>query len=275
MGRIGIVLMAAWFSLDVLAAVPASSVSQSDGGYGIARFTTDLQKIPSVAGITLNQVPAGTKVKIIHYQDQWVFVQLKNDHRGFVRRTHLTIPQATRGVRHLSFLKSVPVRHRFSSPFPSITAGPSLQLPLEVKTSAQLFSQKIFDIVSSPIIPNLTFVSSNGIYRTIDGENWEKLEAFGDHNYPLAISPDGVVYVGARRSLDHGLSFQNYVHWDQLLSIIGSSHSVYLSQLKILKIDFGHSTRDRLVLTLQIGPRHYKIAGQESGSNWFLVSRNF
>lgn len=112
--------------------------------------------------------------------------------------------------------------------------------------TSDVFSRPIFDIASSPVIHNLTFVSADGIYLSIDGTSWEKLTQFKNNNFPINIAKSGTVYIGPYKSTDHGQTFESYIRWERILPLITQKTRRAPKKLQIQKIKILDSTGQHL-----------------------------
>lgn len=63
---------------------------------------------------------------------------------------------------------------------------------------------------------SLSIASANGIFISQDESSWKFLSRFGEKNYPVAIGPKNTLIVGDQISFDEGLTFQNYLRWEQI-----------------------------------------------------------
>ena len=139
----------------------------------------------------------------------------------------------------------------------------------------KLFSRSLFDIARSPLLPKLVFVSSNGIYRTLDGKTWQQLDEFEEDNHPLAIAENAAVFIGPYMSLDHGETFKKYIRWDSLLKTLSQNTKNKNSPqqlIKILKIIPRDKKGQRLEVQIIIGQRPFWIETYDQGKNWFSSS---
>ncbi len=140
----------------------------------------------------------------------------------------------------------------------------SLQL-----TTSELFDRKIYDMVSSPDIPYLKFASARGIFKTLDGKIWTQIAQFKDENYPLAVSSNGSIFVGAFSSTDHGESFEPYLHWENVITaarIKFHSSPRFLQLLKVLPLDFSGT---QLELKMDLGLKSpSRFRSYDRGLTW-------
>jgi len=143
-------------------------------------------------------------------------------------------------------------------------------------TTAQVFARKVFDIATSPRISKLTFMSANGVFRTLDGENWDQLKIFGEENYPIAVTSRGTVVVGPYVSFDHGLNFKPYLRWDKVISTLvkgGGGSGLEVESIKMTKIEeitaSGTGNSEALRLTFQTDSgRSFQAITTGFGRTW-------
>jgi len=139
----------------------------------------------------------------------------------------------------------------------------------EQLSTAELFRRKIFDMASSPAIPKLKFVSAQGVYRTLDGNEWAKIPLFQDKNYPIAIAGLGSVFVGPYVSDDHGETFQQWIRWDTLVATIKRHTRSAARHLRIEEIRPEDPTGKRVVLKLSVDTDAVvKLATDDQGLSW-------
>lgn len=133
----------------------------------------------------------------------------------------------------------------------------------------ELFARKIFDMASSPAIPSLKFVSAQGVFRTIDGQEWSKIPLFKDENYPIAIASEGPVFVGPYVSEDQGETFQTWIRWDKLVATIKSRYVITPRGLQILEIKPEDANGRRITLKLNIGlEKPIRTVTEDQGLSW-------
>lgn len=151
-------------------------------------------------------------------------------------------------------------------------------------SSNELFLRKIFDMASSPAIPSLKFASAKGVYRTVDGKQWTKLATFQDKDFPIAIAGLGSVFVGPYLSDDQGETFQQWIRWDTLISVLRRQSQVTPQSLKIHEIRPEDPTGRRVVLKLAIGNGNgagggigngslVKLVTEDQGHSWRTLNR--
>ncbi len=136
-------------------------------------------------------------------------------------------------------------------------------------TTSELFDRKIYDMVSSPDIPYLKFASARGIFKTLDGKVWTQIAQFKDENYPLAVSPNGNIFIGAFVSSDHGETFEPYLRWENVITAARlkyHSSPRFLQLLKVLPLDFAGN---ELELKMDLGLKSpNRFRSLDRGATW-------
>ena len=136
-------------------------------------------------------------------------------------------------------------------------------------TTAKLFARKIYDMATSRSVPQLKFVSADGIFRTTDGEHWTKIPLFREENFPIAVAKNGSIFIGPYVSDDHGETFQQWIKWDSLVSSLETNKDVSAQNLKILEIKPEDSTGHRVTLRLNVGLADpIRVATDDQGTSW-------
>lgn len=145
-----------------------------------------------------------------------------------------------------------------------------------VITTDQLFARKIFDMASQE---RVMWASANGIFRSFDGNLWEKLLPFKEQDFPLVISPSGKLYVGPYRSLDDGRSFQQYIRWDLVFNALKGNGIHSVSELRMKDLEFLNQSDRTLKMTLHIG-RDWKkkvklaqVISYDEGASWHPIKK--
>ncbi|HEY8272269.1 MAG TPA: hypothetical protein VIG33_15365 [Pseudobdellovibrionaceae bacterium] len=135
-------------------------------------------------------------------------------------------------------------------------------------TSEQLLKREVSAVAfAAKSIKGL--VSANGIFRTEDGKIWKEIALFEGKNFPVAIHPDGIWYVGNYRSFDEGKSFETYIKWDKLAEQIQFSLHKTPRHLRITQIDpISHS---RLQILIDTGTQKIKMRAHILSHEWTLV----
>jgi hypothetical protein len=139
----------------------------------------------------------------------------------------------------------------------------------EIISSEQLFARKIFDMAASPTDPTVQFASAKGVFRTVDGKKWKKLDLFEDRNYPIAISGTGAVFIGPYVSDNHGENFQQWIRWDSLVATLRRKVGRPPEQLQIREIRSEDPTGRRVVLKLFVGDsKLVRLSTNDRGQTW-------
>lgn len=142
--------------------------------------------------------------------------------------------------------------------------------PVTISTS-DLFQRKIYDMAASKAIPTLKFASADGIYRTVDGDDWTKIALFGDQNYPISVASTGAVFIGPYVSEDHGETFQQWIRWDALVSVISPDQGKPDDgkRLSIMEIKPQDASGRRVKLKLDLGDaKSVQVVTDDQGMSW-------
>lgn len=130
----------------------------------------------------------------------------------------------------------------------------------------------IFQIVTHPFKPSIRFASANGLFRTEDGINWERLSFIGEENQPLAISKRGVLFVGNYKSNDLGNSFEPYLRFENILRALSHSQAQNPKKLSITELKL--PTKDDKVIRLKVNMGKETpvwIQSTNSGADWKVL----
>jgi hypothetical protein len=121
----------------------------------------------------------------------------------------------------------------------------------------------------------LKLASAQGIFRTVDGEHWEQITQFRDQDHPISISDSGRIFVGPYYSDDQGLTFNEYIRWDKLLSGVSQlKGSAQQGGFKILEVNPSKLDSQKVSVLLDIGNSE-KLSAYTSdlGLTWSLSLR--
>lgn len=167
---------------------------------------------------------------------------------------------------------SNPLRNLLQETSPTPEAITSHSLSRKTLTTEALFSRKVFDIATSPTVPNLMFASAKGLFRTVDGKTWSAIELFKNDDHPIAIAKDGTIYVGSFRSDDQGNTFQNYIRWEKLITLIHSQIHREPKELRIEKIRVSGNKNNIIELSVRTDhPNPIKLISDNQGHTWSLL----
>ncbi|MFN7905251.1 MAG: hypothetical protein ACK5P5_08705 [Pseudobdellovibrionaceae bacterium] len=111
--------------------------------------------------------------------------------------------------------------------------------------------------------------SSNGIYKTDNGQSWERIETFQNLEYPVLAHPNGTLFVGPYRSENSGESFEPFIKWDELASLIKEKYDYDPKFFKMTKMEYVSDSQ--IKLTIDVGLRKVKILSSVSGLQMKLV----
>ncbi len=125
-----------------------------------------------------------------------------------------------------------------------------------------IISRKVFDIAKHPQ-KNLTVVSADGVYRSFDGENWEKIDRFQNKNFAVAFSPTGELFVGDSKSSDLGQKFERFVRWDQIIRDLHLTNDLHDFSIQEISFD-----ADSVVLHVKKQSLDFFISSRDSGKTW-------
>lgn len=131
-----------------------------------------------------------------------------------------------------------------------------------------IMSRKVFDIAKHPT-KNLTVVSADGVYRSFDGTNWEKIEYFQNKNFAIAFSPQGELFVGDTRSDDLGERFQRYVRWDQMLRELGIRADAQDFSIQEIRFD-----QESIILHVKKQNKDFYVSSKDNGKSWKAHHQN-
>ncbi len=119
----------------------------------------------------------------------------------------------------------------------SVALGKEMPSDLEVLSTQELLKRQVFSMAFTDSKKIQGLVSAKGIYKTMDGETWTKINHFGNNDYPVAVHSDGAWFIGAYRSLDAGKTFEPFIRWDKVADALAQKNITTGSQFKILKIE--------------------------------------
>lgn len=146
----------------------------------------------------------------------------------------------------------------------------SLKTEWEKYSASDVFlKRKIFDLAASPAVPNLRFASANGIFRTLNDKQWEKIPRFAEQNHPIAVAKSGRLFVGALYSDDHGETFHSFVRFDQLVSSLKSRWKINPRRFKFLEVKPVSENGSELIMKIDIGlKKPVQAITRDHGNSW-------
>ena len=104
-----------------------------------------------------------------------------------------------------------------------------------------------------PQNPLRSIVSAKGIFLTLNGRNFQKLEKFGNEDLPLAIAPDGVLIVGQWLSQDNGKTFSRFVRWDYLTQAVQNKLGQSIQHIRLAQVKIRDPLKPVIELQLDTG----------------------
>ena len=122
-------------------------------------------------------------------------------------------------------------------------------------TTEQLLKREIHSIAFEGKDSLKGLVSSEGIYRTEDGQTWTLIPQFGKKNHPVSIHPNGTWFVGPFKSRNKGIDFEPFIRWDQIAKTIENHFNHNPKVLKLTKIESLPNSR----VLIQVDTGTYKI----------------
>ncbi len=138
--------------------------------------------------------------------------------------------------------------------------------PLILKNT-DLLSRKVFDMATSPVNPTRMFISADGIFSSQDGISWKKIELFGNKNYPIEFSKEGVLYIGHYRSINHGKTFDSYIRWDHVIKEISNHKNLKYLKLKDIKILDEKGSHLKILVDTG-NSKFFSLETKNSGMTW-------
>ncbi len=137
-------------------------------------------------------------------------------------------------------------------------------------TTDELMKREVLDIALEGKDSLRGLVSSHGIYRTEDGQNWERIDFFGEGRNPIAIHPNGNWFVGAYRSRDRGKSFEPFIRWDKIAQAIEQAYQRNPRVLRLNKIET--LPNSRIAISVDTGTRsEVKLQSLIGDFSWNII----
>lgn len=101
----------------------------------------------------------------------------------------------------------------------------------------EILKRPVFSVAFDPNNPRRGIISAEGIFKTEDGLNWERVKSFQNDNLPVAISPQGEFFVGSFRSTDSGKTFLPYLKWEQVTKLIEGKNRKAPKVLRLVRVE--------------------------------------
>ena len=140
---------------------------------------------------------------------------------------------------------------------------------VQTLTTEELLKREIQSIAFESSTSVRGLVSSEGIYRTEDGQTWTLIPQFGKDNYPVSIHPNGTWFVGSFRSKNQGKSFEPFIRWDKIAKAIESAYHRNPRYLKLTKIEALPDSK--VVIHVDTGNYKVKLRSLIGDLNWDVI----
>lgn len=143
-------------------------------------------------------------------------------------------------------------------------ARPSMTLSFE-----DLRQRKIFDQVKSEEL-GLHIVSAQGVFISTDGENYRRVERFESKNFPLSLTPTGVVIAGPYRSSDQGQNWEQWIRWDRLAETLAETEDAEaFARMRMAAIHALDQDGRHVQAVLDVGKgRKIRVETSDQGQSW-------
>jgi hypothetical protein len=148
--------------------------------------------------------------------------------------------------------------------FQEIKAKSSLTISTET-----LLKREIYSISFQSKNSLKGIVSSNGIYKTDDGQVWTLIPQFGQKNHPVSINSSGTWFVGSFKSTNEGKTFEPFIRWDKIAKAIENTYHRNPRFMMITQIDTLPDSK--IVVHVYTGAGKVKLTGQLDSNNWDVV----
>lgn len=275
---------------------------------GYAKERTEIVSGPQIRSETLASVQPGERIEVVRGtpDSAWVIAKKRNL-TGWVRRAHLILREDVPVNAVLALRSALPLR-RESVPFAEpngnaayletlsivdsrteewgrvaikgdgevwwpmtervLAPGEAAPRPTRV-TTTELFRRKLSDLATLQGSRTLQIASADGIYRTNDGKQWQRIDQFRDENHPIAISASGRVFVGPYVSDDGGQTFREFIRWDRLVDTIRRRWQPDEHKIRILEVKPADGRGTHIELALDIGLKEkIRVYSADDGQTW-------
>lgn len=132
-----------------------------------------------------------------------------------------------------------------------------------------LLKQEIYSISFQSKNSLKGIVSSNGIYKTDDGQTWTLIPQFGRKNHPVSIHPNGTWFVGSFKSTNEGKTFEPFIRWDKIAKVIENTYHRNPRIMMITQIDALPDSK--VVIHVDTGKGKVKLTSQLDSNNWDIL----
>lgn len=139
----------------------------------------------------------------------------------------------------------------------------------QILKTDELIKRKIYSMAFYPETKLKGLISAEGVFKTIDGDHWKKIDFFKNENWPVTISKNKIWIVGNYKSLNEGESFEPYIRWDTLSQMVESTYSLSPKFMKLLKLEAKEN--NDIDLWLDTGFKKIKMRHSLDSSQWTLL----
>lgn len=136
-------------------------------------------------------------------------------------------------------------------------------------TIDELLKKEISSVSFHPNNQLKGVLSSDGVYITENGQIWKKLPKFENFNGPVHFFNDLLIFVGNFRSIDGGVTFDNYIQIDKLASAIEYQFGFLPKKLQVKKIETDGPLK--LKLEIETGIRKIKMQSPLFSQDWKAI----
>lgn len=142
---------------------------------------------------------------------------------------------------------------------------PTLQAPKNI-TSEDLLKREIYSVAFESKSSVRGVLSSNGVYRTLDGLHWTLIPLFAEQNLPVSIHPNGRWFVGSYVSMDQGRTFEPFIRWDKVAETIERTQGKTAKKLRLTKIE--SLPRSEVAIHIDTGSKILKLTTKTDEQFW-------
>jgi hypothetical protein len=129
---------------------------------------------------------------------------------------------------------------------PSLVADNSLVL-----STQEIKERGIFDWSTNR--DSLALVSAKGIFISQEKDTWKHLSRFEEANFPVAVGLNKTLFVGDQYSTDNGNTFEPYIRWDILSSIVQDELEGSPEYIRIKKIYIPDEKKKNIFFEIDTG----------------------
>jgi hypothetical protein len=133
----------------------------------------------------------------------------------------------------------------------------------------ELLKKDVSFVSFNPKNPRQAVASANGLYITLDGENWSLIEQFKNYTGPVLFYNEYLIYAGNYKSTDGGQSFENYIQIEKLSAAISKVLGYDPKKLQVKKIKTIKPFK--VEVDLDIGNRLIKVQTPVYAQNWQVI----